>query len=73
MEADHILEVNRITLGISSEAVEIFNVAKTVASERELVSSVSEANISDVESLFAVIGSTRIWKFISLTKSNLSE
>lgn len=62
VHADDILEEDGLALGIGAVTVEIFNVTEAVAAQGQLVCCDTETNITDVEGLFAVVGSTRIWR-----------
>jgi hypothetical protein len=60
VHADDVLELDGLALGIGAISIEIFNVAKAVAAQGQLVCCDAEANVTDVEGLLAVVGGTRI-------------
>lgn len=60
VHTDHVLELDGSTLGVCAVAVEILDVAEAVTAQSELVGSDTEADITDIESLLAVVGSTGI-------------
>jgi hypothetical protein len=60
MHTDNVLKVDGSTLCISAVTIEILNVTETVATQGKLVSRNSEADISDVKGLLAVVGSAGV-------------
>ena len=60
MEANDVLQLDSATLGVSPVSVEVLNVAQAVAAEAQLVGSDTEADITNIESLLAVVGHTGI-------------
>lgn len=61
MEADHVLEQHWIALGVGAVAVEILDVAEAVAAKGQLVGCDAEADVANVECLFAVEGGAGVY------------
>jgi hypothetical protein len=60
VHTDDVFQENRVALGVASVAVEIFDMAQAIASQRQLVGVKAKADIADVKGLFAVIGGSGI-------------
>jgi len=60
VHADDVLELDRLALGVCTITIKVFDVAKAIAAEGQLVRCDTEANVTNVEGLLAVVGGTRI-------------
>jgi hypothetical protein len=66
VQADDVLEENGVPFAVAAVPVEVFDVAQAVAAEGELVCGYSEADVADVEGLFAVKGCAGVCSSISI-------
>ena len=62
VHANDVLELDGLALGIGTITVEIFNVPEAVAAQGQLVCRDAESNVTNVESLLAVVGGAGICK-----------
>lgn len=61
VHTDDVLQLNRCTLCICAVTVEILDVAEAVAAKTKLIGCNTEADIADVEGLFAMVGGTGVY------------
>lgn len=61
VETDNVLQEYRVSFGVGAVAVEVLDMAETVAAEGQLIGRDAEANVADVKCLFAVVGCSRIY------------
>lgn len=60
VQANHILELDGLALGVGAETIEIFDTTEAVTAKRQLVCRDTESNITDVKGLLTVVWSARI-------------
>ena len=63
MHANHVLQRHRVTLGVISITIKIFNVAQTVTAKGELIGIDTETSVTNVKCLLPVVGGPRIYRF----------
>lgn len=61
VQADDILQLHRIALGVGTVPVEVLDVPQTVTAKGELVRSDAESNVPNVKRLLAVVRGAGIY------------
>ena len=60
VHADDVLELDRCPLGVGAVAIEVLDVAETVAAEGELVGCDAESDVADIKCLLAMVRSAGV-------------